>query len=61
MVRLAGATGKRSASCASRAEAFPVVLEFENPAAIGEMIDERAQRRFARQRAATAQRAWVSW
>ncbi len=39
MVRLSAKTGPL-AELARRAEAFNVILEFENPAAIGEMIDE---------------------
>jgi tetraacyldisaccharide 4'-kinase len=39
MARFAGATGSL-AKLRERSEAFPVVLEFENPAAIGEMIAE---------------------
>jgi len=38
MVRLAGKTG-RLADLARRADAFRVTLEFDNPVAIGEMID----------------------
>jgi tetraacyldisaccharide 4'-kinase len=50
LVRLTGATGAR-AKLRERAEPFHVHLEFENPTAIGEMIDEAARK------AALAQRA----
>jgi tetraacyldisaccharide 4'-kinase len=50
MVRLAGKTGAL-AKLHARAEAFHVLLEFENPKAISEMIDETVQK------AALAQRA----
>jgi tetraacyldisaccharide 4'-kinase len=50
MVRLAGKTGAL-ARLHARAEAFHVLLEFENPKAISEMIDETVQK------AALAQRA----
>lgn len=39
MARLTGATGPRE-QLRKRAEAFHVIMEFENPVAIGEMIDE---------------------
>ncbi len=43
LVRLAGATGTL-AKLRERSEAFHVFLEFENPAAIGEMIDEAVRK-----------------
>lgn len=43
MARLSGATGAR-ARLRERAEAFHVIMEFENPLAIGEMIDAAVQK-----------------
>lgn len=43
MARLGGATGGL-AGLRERSEAFPIVLEFENPAAIGELVAETAMR-----------------
>jgi tetraacyldisaccharide 4'-kinase len=47
--RLAGATGKL-AKLRERAEPFHVFLEFENPTAIGEMIDEAVRKAALAQR-----------
>ena len=43
MVRLAGKTGAL-AKLRERSEPFHVILEFENPVAIGEMIDEAVRK-----------------
>jgi len=43
-MRLTGKTGKL-AELGERADAFPIVLEFDNPAAIGELIGEAVRRR----------------
>lgn len=43
LARLSGATGAR-AKLRERVEAFHVILEFENPVAIGEMIDAAARK-----------------
>jgi tetraacyldisaccharide 4'-kinase len=43
MARLAGETGAL-ARLRERAEAFPVVLEFDNPAAIGEIVEALSRR-----------------
>ncbi len=43
LVRLTGATGAL-ARLRERAEAFHVILEFENPTAIGEMIDDAVRK-----------------
>jgi tetraacyldisaccharide 4'-kinase len=44
LVRLHGMTGGAAARLAGRAEAFPIVLEFENPVAVGEMIGDAVAR-----------------
>jgi tetraacyldisaccharide 4'-kinase len=43
MARLAGAAGAAS-RLRDRTEVFPIVVEFENPSAVGEMIGEAVDR-----------------